>query len=59
METTPRLVGVPVAADHDRLAAQLGVAQHLDGGDELIQINVQYPARHASVLPVLARRSDR
>jgi hypothetical protein len=32
------------------------MAQHLDGGDELIQINVQYPARHASVLPSLTRR---
>jgi hypothetical protein len=41
---------VAVAADHDRLAAQLGVAQHLDGGDELIQINVQYPAGHPTSL---------
>ena len=53
----PRLVGgggddaalrrVAVAADHDRLAAQLGVAQLLDGREELVHVHVQHPLGHA------------
>ena len=36
---------VPVAADHDRAPAQLRMPQHLDRGDELVQVNVQHPLR--------------
>ncbi len=46
---------VAVPADHDRLAAQLGVAQLLDGGEELVQVHVQHPLGHAGGLTQPAR----
>ena len=39
---------IAVAADDDRPAAQLRTAQHLDRGDELVQVDVQHPAGHIS-----------
>jgi hypothetical protein len=42
---------VSVAAHHQRPAAQLGMAQHLDSGDELVEIDMQHPAGHVSVVP--------
>jgi len=38
---------VPVAADHHGPAAQLGMPEHLDGGDELVEVHVQDPVPHA------------
>ena len=35
---------VAIAADHHRLAGQLGPPTHLDGGEELVEVDVQYPA---------------
>src|SRR5579859_6511076 len=38
---------VAVAADHDRPPPQLGMPQHLDRRDELVEVYVQYPPPHA------------
>ena len=40
---------VAVAPDDDRPAGQLGLAEHLDSGEELVEVHVQDPAlrRHA------------
>jgi hypothetical protein len=53
----PRLIGggghdaalgrVAVASDDDRLALELRTAQHLDSGDELVEVHVQHPSGHA------------
>ena len=55
----PRLVGrgghhpalgrVAAAADDHRQAGQLGAAQHLDRGDELVEVDVQHPAARVLV----------
>ncbi len=37
------LVDDPAAADHDRLAGQLGLAQDLDRGQEHVEVDVQHP----------------
>ena len=48
---------VAVAAHHHRPPAQLGVAQHLDRRDELVEVHVQHPAPHASTFyPTRPRR---
>ena len=57
----PRLVGrradhaplgrVAVTPDDDRAAAQLGMPQHLDSGDELVEVDVQHPRGHVPVIP--------
>src|SRR5579875_2911098 len=47
----PALGGVTVAADDDRPPPQFGTAQHLHGRDELVEVEMQHPGRHASVLP--------
>ncbi len=36
---------VAVTADHDGAAAQLRAAEDLDGGDELVEVDVQDPAQ--------------
>jgi hypothetical protein len=41
---------IAVAPDNDRPAAQLGAAQQLDGRDELIEVDMQHPAGHATSL---------
>jgi hypothetical protein len=38
---------VAVTADHHRAAAQLGMPEHLDRRDELVEVHVQDPQRHA------------
>jgi hypothetical protein len=44
---------VAVTPDHHRAPPQLGMTQHLDSGDELVEVHVQHPAGHAPVsLPV-------
>ena len=40
---------VAVAAHHDRTPAQFGMAQHLDRRDELVEVHVQHPTRHARI----------
>ena len=40
---------VTITPHHHRAPAQLRVAQHLDRGDELVEVHVQHPAGHASV----------
>ena len=37
---------VAAAADHDRQPGQLRPAQHLDRGDELVEVDVQHPVAH-------------
>jgi hypothetical protein len=39
----PTAGGVAMATDDDRATGQLGVAEELDGGDELIQVDVEDP----------------
>ena len=41
---------VAIAADDDRQAPQLGSTQHLDGRDELVEVDVQHPRGHVSSL---------
>src|SRR6516165_12699417 len=38
---------VAVTADHHRAPAQFGMPQHLDRRDELVEVGVQDPQRHA------------
>ena len=38
---------VPVAADHHGPPAQLGMPQHLNGSDELVEVHMQDPIPHA------------
>ena len=45
----PALGRVTGAADHHRESPQLRVTQNLDGGDELVEVDVQYPPSHALV----------
>ncbi len=35
--------GISVATDHDRPPGELGVAQHFDGREELVEVDVQDP----------------
>ena len=42
---------VAVTTDDDREPAQLRPAQHLDGGDELVEVDVQHPTGHSPVWP--------
>jgi hypothetical protein len=42
---------VAVAADDDRAAGEFGATKDLDGGDELVEIDVQHGAAHASSMP--------
>lgn len=44
------LGGVAPAADDDRVARELGVAQHLDRREELVHVDVQHPARHVPMV---------
>ena len=45
------LGGVAAAPDDHRLAGQLGPAEHLDRGDELVEVDVEHPAlAHARVI---------
>ena len=48
---------VAVTAHHDGPPAQFGMPQHLDRRDELVEVHVQHPARHAPLLPALPRFS--
>jgi hypothetical protein len=42
------LGGIAVAADHDRLSPELRPSQHLDGREELVEVDVQHPSGHSS-----------
>lgn len=53
---------VTVTSHHDREPAQLRVPQHLDGGEELVQVDVQHPSAHGvsvELQPPLLRRRMR
>ena len=42
---------IAIAAHHHGPPTQLGMAKHLDRGDELVEVHVQYPEGHTSVSP--------
>ena len=46
----PALGGVAAPAHDDRQADELGSAQHLDGSDELVHVDVQDPGRHRTIV---------
>ena len=51
------LVDVPAATDHDRLPGQRGTTQHLDRGQEHVQVDVEHPSRVSRDHPEIVPRS--
>jgi hypothetical protein len=50
---------VPVTTDDDRLALEVGIAEHLDRREELVEVDVEHPVGHSSKFrPLMSLRAD-